>query len=869
MHDRGSMAGRPRGNAWRALQAEGVLWDGDVFISGDESDIEAWLAATNQRFAFFRGNEIVLEIAREWLRPGPSLEPDGSVMLMVDSENTGAPEPVRLVFREGRRAAAHLVSLTGSGARPVRRRLPVYAPEAHQAPAEPPRMARPSRVRTIEEAIAESKAAEERPIRREPVDPPRSERPRVRSEFIDRASAERSAAPARETVRFRPVEPEAAAPTGGDRNELTSLSALDLDDFPPLSAAPLRLPARTGQQDDFVSVIPASGAPAGINRHHDWNLQPLSAMTTRSTRKQRKAWAIRLSGLLLLLLAAAAIGSGRLPDVPGREVASHIPGSTIDAANPGAATSSPTHAALAQVPPTMTPTPPATTAAPAPASTSAPIELTVPPMQTAISIGVGGVEESATIESTTPPAKAASIDPTATSTPVPPTATATNTPTPPTETPVPPTDTPVPPTNTPVPPTETSVPPTATATAEPPTATATDIPRTATAEPSATEPAVVTEPTQAPTETATVAAVASPTESATPTVAATATLTATSTPTATATPTFPAQAETVSNKTAAEQTFASGPMRYTIEAALRGRSIGELALADTGYNDWLALVVNVRNWSDAPQTVNINDFTVFASGTSTTATLYPDYSTQAVATFLGFDPALGQGGSAQVDPGKTLRFVLIYQIAPDSTIVELLNGVERIDLTSAISQNADVTKLGGAPQKVDLLKATVTKVIDGRTIEVKANGVTATVRYLGVTVPSPNTCYADASTAANKALVEGKTVWLEREHSDLVSKTALGRDVWIQDQSGSLTLVSAALAGEGAAAPEPAGKDVRYAGWIQASSAAAIYNQAGLWGQCGGLETPTASGNAGSDNSSGGASATNSDGTGIISTPSN
>jgi endonuclease YncB( thermonuclease family) len=306
-------------------------------------------------------------------------------------------------------------------------------------------------------------------------------------------------------------------------------------------------------------------------------------------------------------------------------------------------------------------------------------------------------------------------------------------------------------------------------------------------------------------------------------------------------------------------------MRYTIEAALRGREIGELALADTGYNDWLALVVNVRNWSDTPQTVNINDFQVFASGASMTATLYPDYSTQAVATFLGFDPALGQGGTAQVEPGKTLRFALVYQIAPDSSIVELLNGVERVDLTGAIAQNTDVTKLGPAPEKVDLLKATVTKVIDGRTIEVKADGVTTTVRYLGVTIPSPNTCYADESTAANAALVEGQTVWLEREHSDLVGKTALGRDVWIQDQSGSLTLVSAALAGEGAAVPDPSGKDVRYAGWIQASSAAAIYNQAGLWGQCGGLETPAANpADATSGDAQGNASAPASDGTGII-----
>jgi endonuclease YncB( thermonuclease family) len=865
MHDRGSVAGRPRGNAWRALQAEGVLWDGEVFISGDESDIAAWLAATNQRFAFFRGNDLVLDISRDWLRPGPALEPDGSVMLMVDADDTGAPEPVRLVFREGRRAAAHLVSLTGSGARPVRRRNPVYAPEPNPTPTEPPRTARSSRPKTIEEAIAAQQASEERTRRFEPPvetsRPPRVPR-RVEPTSFETLAPERSNVPTRSASAFRQPEPEPTPTVRRDRDDdLTTLSMLDLDDFPPLAEPPLRqLPAKAGGASDYARIIPASGPPVNGARHHDWNLRPLASMTSRTTRRQRKAWAIRLSGLLLLLLAAAAIGSGRLPDVPGHEVASHIPGSTIDAANPGAVTPSPTHAALAQVPPTLTPTPPAPTATTAPANDSAPVELTVPPMQTAIAIGVGGIEESATIESTTPPVKAAALDPTPTQTPEPPTATATNTAVPPTNTVAPPTETPVPSTETPVPPTETPVP---TETAVPATATATEAPPTATTEPAPTEtpaqPAATAEATEVPTETATVAATASSPAAATATD--TATSAPTITPTETATPAFPAQEDTV-GKTTADQSFSSGPMRYTIESASRGRSIDVLALADTGYNDWLALVVNVRNWSDAPQTVNINDFQVFASGTSMTATLYPDPATQAVATFLGFDPALGAGGSASIDPGKTLRFALVYQIAPDSTIIELLNGVERVDLTGAIAQNADVTKLGAAPKNVDLLKAKVTKVLDGRTIEVKADGVTATVRYLGVTVPSPNTCYADASTAANQALVAGQTVWLEREHSDYVSKTALGRDVWIQSQDGSLTLVSAALAGEGAAVPEPSGKDVRYAGWIQASSAAAIYNQAGLWGQCGGLETPAADATDASSSSASNA-APASDGTNI------
>ncbi len=82
------------------------------------------------------------------------------------------------------------------------------------------------------------------------------------------------------------------------------------------------------------------------------------------------------------------------------------------------------------------------------------------------------------------PAPTNTSEPTATNTPVPPTATPTNTPVPPTATPVPPTatNTPIPPTATPVPPTATNtpVPPTATPTPVPPTATNTPVPPTAT-----------------------------------------------------------------------------------------------------------------------------------------------------------------------------------------------------------------------------------------------------------------------------------------------------------------------------------------------------------------------------------------------------
>lgn len=62
--------------------------------------------------------------------------------------------------------------------------------------------------------------------------------------------------------------------------------------------------------------------------------------------------------------------------------------------------------------------------------------------------------------------------------------------------------------------------------------------------------------------------------------------------------------------------------------------------------------------------------------------------------------------------------------------------------------------------------ATVTRVIDGDTIDVRLNGQEMRVRYIGVNTPERDEpCYGDA-TQANKDLVEGKTVTLVTDTSE-------------------------------------------------------------------------------------------------------
>ena len=95
----------------------------------------------------------------------------------------------------------------------------------------------------------------------------------------------------------------------------------------------------------------------------------------------------------------------------------------------------------------------------------------------------------------------------------------------------------------------------------------------------------------------------------------------------------------------------------------------------------------------------------------------------------------------------------------------------------SISVSAPAANGGAAP--VGGASASVTRVIDGDTIDVDLNGVGYRVRYIGMNTPERDEpCYADA-TAANAALVSGKTVTLVKDTSNTDQYGRLLRYVYV------------------------------------------------------------------------------------------
>jgi micrococcal nuclease len=137
-----------------------------------------------------------------------------------------------------------------------------------------------------------------------------------------------------------------------------------------------------------------------------------------------------------------------------------------------------------------------------------------------------------------------------------------------------------------------------------------------------------------------------------------------------------------------------------------------------------------------------------------------------------------------------------------------------------------------------LQRATVRRVVDGDTIVVVIDGREERLRYIGIDTPEtvrPNTaveCFGREASEANKRLVEGRTVYLERDVSDRDRFGRLLRYVYVDDPSGERLFVNLELVSRGYAQAVTFPPDVRHADTFRAAEREAREAGRGLWGEC-------------------------------------
>jgi micrococcal nuclease len=132
-------------------------------------------------------------------------------------------------------------------------------------------------------------------------------------------------------------------------------------------------------------------------------------------------------------------------------------------------------------------------------------------------------------------------------------------------------------------------------------------------------------------------------------------------------------------------------------------------------------------------------------------------------------------------------------------------------------------------------KARVVRIVDGDTIVVDRGRGSEKVRYIGMDTPetvkpgSPVEWMGPEASAANRALVEGRTVVLEKDVSETDRYGRLLRHVWLREKSAWL-LVDLELVREGYARVSTYPPDVKYVDLYLAAQVDAREHDRGLWG---------------------------------------
>jgi micrococcal nuclease len=146
-----------------------------------------------------------------------------------------------------------------------------------------------------------------------------------------------------------------------------------------------------------------------------------------------------------------------------------------------------------------------------------------------------------------------------------------------------------------------------------------------------------------------------------------------------------------------------------------------------------------------------------------------------------------------------------------------------------------LTRGGDEPSGAGLGRAQVLHVVDGDTIRVRLDGRTERVRYIGVDTPesvkrgTPVQCFAKRASAANAALVAGRSVRLV---GDVEQRDRYGRLLAYVYREPDGAFVNARLVRDGYARPLTISPNVAHARELADLARVARRERRGLWSAC-------------------------------------
>ena len=168
--------------------------------------------------------------------------------------------------------------------------------------------------------------------------------------------------------------------------------------------------------------------------------------------------------------------------------------------------------------------------------------------------------------------------------------------------------------------------------------------------------------------------------------------------------------------------------------------------------------------------------------------------------------------------------------APEPAPQETLEPTPEPELTTITEPESTFAQTQTTQEVPTTTDVKVLRVIDGDTIEIDLNGVTYSVRYIGIDTPELDDkrpeiyILAHEATMYNRELVEGKLVRLEKDISDVDKYGRLLRYVYVGD-----IFVNAELVQSGYAQAIPYPPDVKYQDLLLQLQEEAQEMSKGLW----------------------------------------
>jgi hypothetical protein len=135
-------------------------------------------------------------------------------------------------------------------------------------------------------------------------------------------------------------------------------------------------------------------------------------------------------------------------------------------------------------------------------------------------------------------------------------------------------------------------------------------------------------------------------------------------------------------------------LAFAPRLAVGGRTLPAFGLPPSTDGNWLVVVVDAANAGDEPASVALDAFRLRADD-GTESPLDP--GADLVASIVGMEEAGGDGDTVELGPDEARRLLLLFQVDPAASGLELLVGEATVDLTDALAAGGDVSDLPEEP----------------------------------------------------------------------------------------------------------------------------------------------------------------------------